>query len=65
MSATRFTRHGPVAVLTLDNPPVNGLGHEARQGIVDALDKVESDAGIRALVLIGAGKGFSGGADIR
>ena len=65
MSATRFTRHGTVAVLTLDNPPVNGLGHEVRQGIVDALDKVESDTGIRALVLIGAGKGFSGGADIR
>src|SRR5438874_2228323 len=65
MSATRFARHGPVAVLTLDNPPVNGLGHEVRQAIVDAVDRVEADTEIRALVLIGAGKGFSGGADIK
>ena len=65
MTATRFARHGPVAVLTLDNPPVNGLGHEVRQGIVDGLDRAEADGEIRALVLIGAGRGFSGGADIR
>jgi 3-hydroxyacyl-CoA dehydrogenase len=65
MSATRFDRHGPVAVLTIDNPPVNGLAFEVRHGILEALDRSEADEEIRALVLIGAGKGFSGGADIR
>ncbi|MFL5371091.1 MAG: 3-hydroxyacyl-CoA dehydrogenase NAD-binding domain-containing protein [Myxococcales bacterium] len=65
MSATRFERHGPVAVLTIDNPPVNGLAFEVRHGILEALDRSEADGEIRALVLIGAGKGFSGGADIR
>jgi 3-hydroxyacyl-CoA dehydrogenase len=56
---------GAVAVLTLENPPVNSLGHELRQALVAALGRANADRGIEAIVLIGAGAGFSGGADIR
>ena len=56
---------GSVAVITLDNPPVNGLGYATRQAVADGLARAEADAGVKALVLTGAGKAFSGGADIR
>ncbi len=64
MTATYQTR-GDVAVITLDNPPVNGLGYETRLGIVNGLEKALADAAVKALVITGAGKAFSGGADIR
>ncbi len=56
---------GPVAVITLDNPPVNGLGYATRLAVTDGLSKAEMDAAVRAIVITGAGKAFSGGADIR
>jgi 3-hydroxyacyl-CoA dehydrogenase len=65
MSNVHFEVNGAVAVLRLDNPPVNSLGHELRRAIVDALARAEDDPAVKAIVLIGAGKGFSGGADIR
>lgn len=64
MTATYQTR-GDVAVITLDNPPVNGLGYETRLGIVNGLEQALGDAAIKAIVITGAGKAFSGGADIR
>ncbi|TMH00683.1 MAG: 3-hydroxyacyl-CoA dehydrogenase [Betaproteobacteria bacterium] len=64
MSATYESR-GSVAVITLNNPPVNGLGYETRKGITDGLDRAASDPAIKAIVITGAGKAFSGGADIR
>ena len=57
--------HGDVAVITMNNPPVNGLGLSTRQGITDGLAKAEADPAVKAIVLTGAGKAFSGGADIR
>ena len=57
--------HGDVAVITLNNPPVNGLGYETRLGITNALAQANADATVIAVVLTGAGKAFSGGADIR
>ena len=57
--------HGDVAVISLNNPPVNGLGLSTRQAIVEGLEKAENDAAVKAIVLTGAGKAFSGGADIR
>jgi len=65
MSSVHFEVSGAVAVLRLDNPPVNSLGHELRRSIVDALARAEDDPAVKAVVLIGAGRGFSGGADIR
>jgi 3-hydroxyacyl-CoA dehydrogenase len=64
MSAS-YAVHGPVAVITLDNPPVNGLGFATRQGIAAGLERANADASIKAIVLTGAGKAFSGGADIK
>ncbi len=57
--------HGDVAVITLNNPPVNGLGLSTRQAITAGLEKAEADPAVKAIVLTGAGKAFSGGADIR
>ena len=64
MSASYEVRDG-IAVITMNNPPVNGLGFDTRRGIVDGLDKAQADAAVKAIVLTGAGKAFSGGADIR
>ncbi|CAN7146034.1 MULTISPECIES: 3-hydroxyacyl-CoA dehydrogenase NAD-binding domain-containing protein [unclassified Variovorax] len=56
---------GDVAVITLTNPPVNGLGFSTRIGITDGLSKALDDAAVKAIVITGAGKAFSGGADIK
>ena len=57
--------HGDVAVLTLDNPPVNGLGYALRTALVEGIDRANADAAVKAIVITGAGNAFSGGADIR
>ena len=56
---------GRVAVLTIDNPPVNALGHGVREGIVAQMERAAQDDAARAIVLIGAGRTFPAGADIR
>ena len=58
------TRDG-IAILTLHNPPVNGLGLETRRGLVESLDKALEDASVKAMVVSGGARAFSGGADIR
>ena len=60
-----YKAHGDVAVITLNNPPVNGLGLATRTAFVAALSKAQLDAKIKAIVVTGAGKAFSGGADIK
>jgi 3-hydroxyacyl-CoA dehydrogenase len=62
---TRYETRDDVAVVTLDNPPVNGLGQAVRSGLAEGLDRARGDASIRAVVITGAGKMFCGGADIR
>ena len=64
-TSTSYAVHGPVAVVTLNNPPVNGLGHALRSGIVAALDQALADPQVQALVLTGSARAFSGGADVR
>ncbi|MDE2606354.1 MAG: enoyl-CoA hydratase/isomerase family protein, partial [Burkholderiales bacterium] len=57
--------HGDVAVITMNNPPVNGLGYATRLAITEGIDRANADAAVKAIVLTGAGKAFSGGADIK
>ncbi len=64
MSA-EYTVSGAVAVITLNNPPVNGLGFDTRSAIVAGLKKALADEAVAAIVVTGAGKAFCGGADIR
>ncbi len=54
-----------VAVITMNNPPVNGLGHATRSGIFDGLNKALADSAVKAVIITGAGRAFSGGADIK
>src|SRR4051812_38353104 len=57
--------HGDVAVITMNNPPVNGLGFATRTAIAGGLDRANADPAVKAIVITGAGKAFSGGADIK
>ena len=54
-----------IAVLTLDNPPVNGLGLSTRRGLLESLTKALDDSQVRGIVVTGGRRAFSGGADIR
>jgi 3-hydroxyacyl-CoA dehydrogenase len=60
----RFSKDGDVAVITIDNPPVNAIGQGVPEGIASAVEAVEKDPAVKAAVLIGAGKTFIAGADI-
>ena len=64
MSA-EYKVHGSVAVITLNNPPVNGLGLSTRRAVIEGLNQANADASVQAIVITGAGKAFSGGADIK
>ena len=64
MSASYEVR-GAVAVITLNNPPVNGLGLATRVAVAAGIEQAVADASVKAIVITGAGKAFSGGADIR
>lgn len=57
-------RQGDIAVVTVDNPPVNALGQALRQGLWDAVSTLDADPVIRAVVLICAGRTFIAGADV-
>ena len=56
---------GSIAVITLDNPPVNGLGYDTRREFAAGINRAADDAAISAIVITGAGRAFSGGADIK
>ncbi|MFA9219223.1 MAG: enoyl-CoA hydratase/isomerase family protein, partial [Sphingomonadaceae bacterium] len=64
MSA-EYQVQGTVAVITLNNPPVNGLGLATRAAAVAGIKQALADDAIKAIVITGAGKAFSGGADIK
>lgn len=57
--------HEGIAVLTMDNPPVNSLGLGNRRFIADSVLRAQADAAVHAIVLAGSGRTFCGGADIR
>ena len=60
-----FTKHGAVGVITVDNPPVNALSPGVPEGMLAGLEKGQADSEVKAIVLIGAGRSFIAGADIR
>ena len=57
--------HGDILVVTIDNPPVNALGVDVRRGLAAAIDAAGADAAVKAVLIVGSGKTFIGGADIR
>jgi len=64
-TAVRTARHGAILVATIENPPVNALSVHVRRGLLQAVDQAETDPEVCALLLVGAGRGFIAGADIR
>src|SRR5687767_7328057 len=54
-----------IAVISMNNPPVNGLGNALRAGLMEGLQKADADPAVSGVVIIGGGRAFSGGADIR
>ena len=61
----RFDIEDGIGVITIDNPPVNALGPGVREGIIESVEKGNADPNVGAMVLIGAGRSFIAGADIR
>ncbi len=60
-----YTKNDSVAVITIDNPPVNALSPGVPEGISTALEAAERDSSIAAVVILGAGRTFPAGADIK
>lgn len=56
--------HGDLAVVTIDNPPVNAINHAVRQGLWEARDQADDNDQVKAVLLICAGRSFFSGADI-
>ncbi len=63
--AAQYAVRDGIAVISMNNPPVNGLGNALRAGILECLAKAEADPAVKAAVIIGSARAFSGGADIR
>ena len=59
-----IVREGRIAVVTVDNPPVNALGRAVRQGLWDAVEALDADPSVDAVVLVCAGRTFIAGADV-
>jgi 3-hydroxyacyl-CoA dehydrogenase len=59
-----YDRMDEIAVLRIENPPVNALSHAVREGLVAGMERAEADEGVRAVLIVGAGRGFIAGADI-
>ena len=58
-------KHGKIAVISLNNPPVNALSHVVREGLVAALGSLNADSETHAIVIACEGRTFIAGADIR
>ncbi len=64
MASADYTAHGAVAVITLNNPPVNALSLSVRKAVADGLERAANAEPIGAVVITGAGANFCGGADV-
>ena len=58
-------RDDGILVVTVDNPPVNALGVDVRRGLLAAIEKADAERAVTAVLIVGAGRNFIGGADIR
>ncbi|WP_321955732.1 3-hydroxyacyl-CoA dehydrogenase NAD-binding domain-containing protein [Paraburkholderia bannensis] len=56
---------GKVLLVTVDNPPVNALGVDVRRGLAAAIEHADANAAVQAVLIVGAGRNFIAGADIR
>ncbi|WHA44104.1 3-hydroxyacyl-CoA dehydrogenase NAD-binding domain-containing protein [Agrobacterium larrymoorei] len=65
VSRVRIERDGDIAFIAIDNPPINAGSIEVRRGLLDALAMLQADNSVSATVLIGAGKTFVAGSDLR
>src|SRR4029077_21175858 len=61
----QLTSDSGIAVITINNPPVNALSPGVPEGISEALDQIAENASVKATVLIGGGRTFVAGADIK
>ena len=61
---TRLEQHGPIAVIIIENPPVNAMSPGVPGGLIAHLRAAETDPQVKAIVLMGGGRGLIGGADI-
>jgi 3-hydroxyacyl-CoA dehydrogenase len=58
-------KEGDIAIITINNPPVNALSPGVPKGISEAVERIDKDEGVKAAVFIGAGRTFVAGADIK
>ncbi|MEW6022734.1 MAG: 3-hydroxyacyl-CoA dehydrogenase NAD-binding domain-containing protein [Pseudomonadota bacterium] len=58
-------QHGDILLVSIDNPPVNALGVDVRRGLLEAIEAADADPAVKAVLIVGAGRNFIGGADIR
>src|SRR5215471_16819226 len=61
----QLTKDNDIAIITINNPPVNALSPGVPEGISEAIDQVSKDASVKAALLIGGGRTFVAGADIK
>jgi 3-hydroxyacyl-CoA dehydrogenase len=61
----QLSKDNDVAIIMINNPPVNALSPGVPEGISEAIEQIDKDATVKAAVLIGAGKTFVAGADIK
>ncbi|MDX1715840.1 MAG: 3-hydroxyacyl-CoA dehydrogenase NAD-binding domain-containing protein [Anderseniella sp.] len=64
-SPVSYALDGEVAVITIDNPPVNALSHAVREGLLKSVERFQGDSKAKAAVIVGAGRTFIAGADIK
>lgn len=63
--AVRIARDGNIAIVSLDNPPVNAIGHAVRDGLMRAVETLAGDGSVKGVVLTGSDRIFAAGADAR
>src|SRR2546423_7353382 len=61
----QLTKDNDIAIITINNPPVNALSPGVPEGISEAIEQIGKDASVKAAVLIGGGRTFVAGADIK